>query len=158
MSFKKKKSLSQITKGGSTRLLHHFARHMMPSKLRVILHKMRGVNIGKNVFIGLDVYIDDGAPNLVTIEDNVLIAAGCMILAHERNLENYGVGKWVGDCPHKFLPTKISVGAHIGARTVILPGVTIGKGAIIGAQSLVNKSIGDYCLAVGVPAKVIKNY
>ena len=44
----------------------------------------------------------------------------------------------------------------IGAHSVILPGVTIGKGAVIGAGSVVTSNIPEYAVAVGVPAKVIK--
>jgi len=39
-----------------------------------------------------------------------------------------------------------------------MPGVTIGKGAVIGAGSVVTKDIPDYCVAVGVPAKVIREF
>ena len=44
------------------------------------------------------------------------------------------------------------------ADRIILPGVTIGKGAVIGAGSVVTKDIPPYCVAVGVPAKVIKTF
>jgi acetyltransferase-like isoleucine patch superfamily enzyme len=44
----------------------------------------------------------------------------------------------------------------IGGNTVILPGVTIGHGVVIGASSMVNKDIPDYSIAVGSPARVIK--
>jgi len=50
----------------------------------------------------------------------------------------------------------IEDGAWIGARTVILPGVTIGAGAVIGAGSLVTKSIPSDCVAFGAPAKVVR--
>jgi acetyltransferase-like isoleucine patch superfamily enzyme len=52
----------------------------------------------------------------------------------------------------------IKQGAHIGIGSIILPGVTIGQGSIIGAGSVVTKNIPDNCLAVGVPAKVIKEF
>ena len=50
----------------------------------------------------------------------------------------------------------ICKGAWIGAGSTILPGVTIGKHAIVGAASVVTKSVPDYAVAVGNPAKVIK--
>ncbi|MBW9277339.1 hypothetical protein [Bacteroides fragilis] len=48
-------------------------------------------------------------------------------------------------------------GCSTGTDSIIIPGVTIGKGSIIGAGSLVTKNIPDWCIAVGRPTKVIKN-
>ncbi|WP_158999118.1 acyltransferase [Pigmentibacter ruber] len=53
-------------------------------------------------------------------------------------------------------PVKLLEGCWIGVGAVILPGVTIGKHAIIGANAVVTKSIPDYAVAGGVPAKIIK--
>lgn len=154
----KKKSLSTIIKGLYYRTLHHFARHCFPSVIRVALHRMRGVSIGRNVLIGLDVTIDDDGPQRVRIDDNVFLTSGCMILTHQRNLSNYSKGKWVGDMPFMIAPVHIKSGAHIGIGAIILPGVTIGRGTIIGAGAVVNKDIPDYCVAVGSPARVIKEF
>ena len=53
-------------------------------------------------------------------------------------------------------PIHIKKGAWIGAGASILPGVTIGKYAIVGAGAIVTKDVGDYEVAVGVPAKIVK--
>jgi len=152
----RKKKLREILSGLLNRLLHHFARHSFPSVVRVFFHRLRGVHIGKNVLIGLDVMIDDDGPSRVTIEDNVFLTAGCMLLTHQRDLSSYTRGKWVGDMPFKIGSIIVKHGAHIGIGAIIMPGVTIGKGAVIGAGSVVTKDVPDYCIAVGVPAKVIK--
>lgn len=140
------------------RLLHHYARHCFPSFIRVFLHRLRGVTIGNNVLIGLDVMIDDDGPSRVVIEDNVFLTAGCMLLTHQRDLSRYTKGCWVGDMPFKIGNIRICEGAHVGIGSIIMPGVTIGKGAIIGAGSIVTKDVPDYCVAVGVPARVVKEY
>ena len=119
---------------------------------------MRGVKIGKNVFIGLDVHIDDDHPSRVSIEDNVFITAEVFILTHKRNINKYRKDRWIGDCPIINSRVIIQKGAHIGIRSIILPGVTIGKGAVIGAGSIVTKDIPPYTLAMGIPAKVVKEY
>lgn len=140
------------------RILHHLARHLFPSKLRVFFHRLRGVNIGKNVFIGLDVHIDDDNPEFVIIEDDVLLSPNCILLTHKRNIENYKRGNWIGN--QSFFRSQIIIkkGAHIGTGTIILPGVIVGEGALIGAGSVVTKDIPPYSLAIGVPAKVVKTF
>ena len=152
----RKRTFKSIFKGLINRLLHHFARHCFPSFIRVYLHRLRGVKIGKNVLIGLDVHIDDDGPERVVIENNVFITAGCMLLTHQRDLSKYKRGDWIGSMPFKIAGIHIKEGAHIGIGSIIMPGVTIGKGAVIGAGSVVTKDIPDYCVAVGVPAKVIR--
>ena len=55
-------------------------------------------------------------------------------------------------------PVKIGKNVWLGEGVIVMPGVTIGDGAVIGAHSVVNKSIPPACVAVGSPAKVIKKY
>ena len=138
------------------RLLHLLARHVFPSRARVILHRWRGVNVCRGVFIGVDVHIDDDGPDRITIQNNAWVSAGAMLLTHMRDLSHYRRGVSIGDCDYVKRPIVVGEGAHIGMRAIILPGVTIGKGAIIGAGSVVTKDVPDYCVAAGVPARVIR--
>ena len=55
-------------------------------------------------------------------------------------------------------PVTIGNDVWIGMRSIIMPGVTIGEGAVIGAGSVVTKNIPPYSIAVGTPAKVIKTF
>jgi len=97
------------------RFLHHFARHSFPSSLRIFFHRLRGVNIGKNVFIGLDVHIDDDNPGLVKIEDNVFLTPECMLLTHKRDISSYKKGDWIGN--QKFIRNTILIEKVIGLST-----------------------------------------
>jgi len=81
-----------------------------------------------------------------------------MILCHQRDLNEYEVGKAVMDCPLKTAKVIIKDGAHIGIGAIIMPGVTIGEGAIIGAGSVVTKDIPPHSVAAGVPARVLKTF
>ena len=153
---RQKRNFWGIIKGLWIRGLHHLARHCFPSFVRVFFHRLRGVNIGKNVLIGLDVHIDDDDPTKVIIEDNVFITTGCLFLTHQRNLTEYSFGKWIGECSFTKKTIVIKKGAHIGVRSIIMPGVTIGEGAIIGAGTVVTKSIPDKVVAVGNPARIIR--
>ena len=106
----------------------------------------------KNVKIGKNVTVMNGALMMsaggITLEDNVLIAANVQLISN--NHDPYD--RYIITCK----PILIKEGAWVGAGATILPGVTVGKHAIIGANSVVSKDIPDYAVGVGCPAKVIK--
>jgi acetyltransferase-like isoleucine patch superfamily enzyme len=62
---------------------------------------------------------------------------------------------WTTDAVTTALPIKVGRGVFIGARAIILKGVTIGDRAIIGAGAVVTKNVPAKCLAVGNPARII---
>ncbi len=102
--------------------------------------------IGKNSYINTNLLAM--ARGGITIGDNVQIAANVQLISN--NHDPYY--RAVLTCR----PIVIKEGAWIGAGATILPGVTIGRYAIVGASSLVTHDVGDYEVAVGIPAKVIK--
>lgn len=110
--------------------------------LRILLYRTIGFKIGKNVFIGMKCYLDDMDPSLTTISDNVTISYGCYFACHGKNQAH--------------TPILIEEGVYIGMRCTVLSGrsgLVIGRGAIIGAASLVNRSIPAGATAYGIPAK-----
>ena len=117
-----------------------------------IVYNQLTVVCPKNVKIGKNVTVMNGALMMsaggITLEDNVLIAANVQLISN--NHDPYD--RYVITCK----PILIKEGAWVGAGATILPGVTVGKHAIIGANSVVSKDIPDYAVAVGCPAKVIK--
>jgi len=139
-------------------ILNLLAMHLPPTGMAATLHRARGVRIGKNVFIGEEVFIDTLYPEMIQIEDGAFLAARCIVLAHMRDISLYQKGMWIGNCPHIVKPVRIGKGANVGMGTVILPGVSIGQGAMIGAGAVVTKDIPAYVIAAGVPAKVIKEF
>ena len=104
------------------------------------------IKIGDNVFINSNSLLM--ARGGITIEDDVMFAANVQLLSN--NHDEYD--RQVLTCK----PIHIKKGAWIGAGASILPGVTIGKYAIVGAGAIVTKDVGDYEVAVGIPAKVVK--
>lgn len=66
------------------------------------------------------------------------------------------VGNFVKERKQSYQKVTIKNDVWIGANSVIMPGITIGNGAIIGAGAVVTKDVPDYAIVVGVPAKVIK--
>lgn len=118
------------------------------------------LTIGSNCQLNDFVHI--GAIENITIGDNVLIASKVFITDHLH-------GKYSGDNQSNPLniikdrelssqPVFISNNVWIGESVSILPGITIGENSIIGANSVVTKDIPDNCIAVGIPAKVIKKF
>lgn len=127
-----------------------------PRKLRPWILKKLGSNVGKNVFIGSNVWIDSGHADMITLEDHVHIAGECTLLCHQRNLSNYHIGDDYAKLGYRIEKIHLKKGCLIGQRTMVMPGVTIGEGAIVGACSLVTKDIPAWTIAIGQPAKVVR--
>ena len=107
---------------------------------------MHKIEIGKNVLIngGFTAMAFGG----ITIEDDVVIAPNVQLLTD--NHDPYD--RTILICK----PIVIKKGAWIGAGASILPGVTVGRYAIVGTSAVVTKDVPDYAVAAGVPAKVLK--
>lgn len=137
--------------------MHSVLLHPLNSKiLRPKLWQLIGCKVGKNVFIGYDVYIDIGNTNLITVEEGAYIANRSLILCHLRDLKNYRMYDQYGDLSYRKQEVIIKRGACIGMGSIILPGVTIGEGAIVGAGSIVSKNVAPWTIVGGAPAKFIK--
>jgi len=124
--------------------------------IRPYLWKKMGCKVGKNAFIGYSVWLDFNNANLIEIGDNVHITNMCLLLCHQRNLDNYHVGVNSADLPYNKDRIILEDGVMVGMNSTILPGVRIGKGSIIGANSVVISDIPPWVIAVGNPAKIIK--
>lgn len=127
-----------------------------PRKARAFLLRRIGCHVGKNVFIGEYVRMDIWHADLIYIDDYAHVTSGCRILCHQRDLTGYCVGDNAADLKYRTGEVHIGKGVMLGMETMVMPGVTIGDGAIVGARSVVTKDIPPYTIAVGNPAKVIK--
>jgi acetyltransferase-like isoleucine patch superfamily enzyme len=131
-----------LLQGIRNRLFQHLARILPGARsLRVALHRARGVHIGEGVWIGYDVILDTSRPHLITIEDRASLSMRVTVIAHFR--ETQGV--------------KIEQDAFIGPGAIILPNVTIGRGAVVTAGSVVTQSVPPMTLVQGNPAVPIAN-
>lgn len=108
----------------------------------------KNIEIGKNVFINSCCRFQDQGG--IKIGNNVLIGHNTTIatLNHDKNPKKRG----------NLTPKAVKIGndAWIGADCTILPGVSIGNGAIVGAGSVVTKDVPENHIAAGNPAKIIK--
>lgn len=111
------------------------------TKWKWLVQNCRYLKLGKNVDIGAFTYIN--ARYGVEILDNVQIGSHCSLYSYS-TIDNTR-GKII-----------IKTGAKIGTHSTIMPGVVIGKNALIGAYSFVKIKVPDNAIAYGVPAKIIK--
>jgi acetyltransferase-like isoleucine patch superfamily enzyme len=116
-----------------------------------------GVYVDKNVVIGNSVKIQNTAQLFegCELDDGVFIGPGVIIANDEypRSTNPDGTLKSASDW--RLAKTKINRGASIGARAVVLGGITVGRYAMIGAGAVVTKDVPEYAIVVGNPAKVI---
>lgn len=112
----------------SNRALHLLARFSPGcTTVRPFLHRLRGVSIGKDVFIGDEVYLENEHPSAVEIQDGVHISLRAVILAHTRGAGKIVIEKDAFIGPNVVIATWGNRTLHIGAGAVIGAGVVIGK-------------------------------
>lgn len=112
-----------------------------PTKYNWVVQHVDKLQLGYKTDIGVFTYIN--AQYGVTIEDDVQIGSHCSIYS-------------VSTIDQKQGPVVLKKGCRIGSHSLVMPGVTVGENAVIGAFSFVNTDIPANVIAVGVPAKVIK--
>lgn len=128
------------------------------SRKRYKCWKRSGVNVKGKFQVGYDVYYDAGYAELITIEDKVWIASRSLILCHKRILKDYCIGDDYNSLPYQKKEVVLKRGCCIGMGSMIMPGVTVGEGAIVGAGSVVVKDVPAYTVVTGNPAIVVKSF
>jgi acetyltransferase-like isoleucine patch superfamily enzyme len=126
------------------------------NRVRPVIWRWMGATIGKNAIISYGVYLDVPGMKRLKIGKNALISPQTLFFFHRRDLHKYFQGMNAHDIPMKEYFTTIGDNVQIGMRAMIMPGVTIGDGAVIGANSVVTKDIPPYAIVAGQPAKIIK--
>lgn len=112
----------------------------------------QGVSIGNNVTITRDVILDGHGG--LEIGDYVMVAPGVSIITAAHGFSRLDIPMMYQDLT--FNKVVIEDDVWLGLRAVIMPGVRVGRGAVVGACAVVTKDVPPYAVVVGVPAKVIK--
>ncbi|WP_443634531.1 acyltransferase [Candidatus Marifrigoribacter sp. Uisw_064] len=116
----------------------------------VYISNAKGLKIGNNCRINENVFIQEA-----TIGNNVLIAPNVVIISVSHNHEKLDIPIVdQGDTTPN--PPIIENGVWLARNVVIMPGITIGEGAIVGAGAIVTKDVKPFTIVGGVPAKFIK--
>ncbi len=150
----------------------------------VALYGEHAIHVGADTLIGPHVSLSAGmgpgqeliSDRIVEIGDRVLIGRSCSIVAHLHVVIEdevfFGPNVYVTDQNHGFEdldlpigrqtmpeePVRIGWGSWLGTNSVVLPGVTIGRHVAVGAGSVVTDDLPDTSVAVGAPARVVRQY
>lgn len=140
------------------------------------------ISIGDNVFIGSGSWLqtlanEDDRSIAISIGSGTSIAGGCVISAVSRvTIEEHVLlarNVYISDHMHRHTSTTVPIlsqgldrietvriksGAWLGQNVVVCPGVTVGRNAVVGANSVVTRDVPDFTVAVGSPARVVKFY
>lgn len=108
----------------------------------------RGMHIGRDVWLPASTWIDADHCFLISIGDHCGFGEHCMLLAHDAQMDEFLDAARIGR-------VRIHESCHIGARSIILPGVDIGPRTIVGAGSIVTRSLPPDSVCAGNPAQVI---
>lgn len=121
------------------------ARYAPWFRLKNWMLRRTGARIGRQVSFGFEATIDILYPHLVTIGEDAVIGYDSTILCHGYMRREKHVG-----------PVTIGAGASVGAKVLVLPGVTIGDGAVVGGGSVVTRDVPAGEFWAGVPAKRVR--
>lgn len=123
--------------------------------LRIVLLSLSGISIGRGTQINMGVrFMDNFEGGRIYIGDNVAIAPNVVFVAdsHPNNSSFLLEKGWASEGD-----IMIGDGSWICAGAVILPGITVGNDAIIGANSVVTRNVPDKAVVVGIPARVVSS-
>lgn len=115
------------------------------------------IEFGENVHLGRGVFINFGVTILssaeVTVGDRAMIGPNCQLITPTHPTDDVAMrrGGW-----ERAAPVRLGADVWLGAGVTVLPGVEIGDGTTVGAGSTVTRSLPENCIAVGTPARVIR--
>jgi UDP-2-acetamido-3-amino-2,3-dideoxy-glucuronate N-acetyltransferase len=121
------------------------------TKIGAFVEIQKGAVVGKRCKISSHTFICEG----VEIEDEVFIGHGVMFTNDLYPRAANADGSLQTEADWKVLPTRVGRGASIGSNATILPNLTIGEHALIGAGAVVTRDVAAFAIVAGVPARVV---
>ena len=116
-----------------------------------IVDEAAGIQLHDHVFVGRGCIFD--IAGILSIGEGTLIAPGCFITDHNHGIAA-GVAIWTQHCTNKAV--RIGKDGWLGARVIVLPGVTIGDGAVVAAGAVVTRDVAPMSIVAGVPARFVR--
>ena len=139
---------------GFRRMICHRLANLCPLVSgRILLYRLMGVPLGRDVYVGFDVEFDTNHPELIEIGDHVTISHRCIIASHMATGVDTPLQKVY---PPSRAPVKVGDGTWICVGAILLPGVTIGANSVVAAGAVVSRDVPPDTLVAGVPARAVK--
>lgn len=126
-----------------------------PRGIILPLHRLRGVRMGKGCFIDPTSIVETAYPENITLGNDVRITAGAVIMTHIKAPHYL---RETGIMPAVVKPVTLEDHCFIGVNSVVMPGVTVGKAAVVASGAVVMQNVPPYTMVSGNPAKVIKTF
>jgi acetyltransferase-like isoleucine patch superfamily enzyme len=137
---------------GALTLANNTARHAADP---VNYYRSKGARIGESVeFLGSSASTLGSEPYLISIGDGTTISDSVLFITHDGGLRVFRSEHLDA---YRYAPIQVGANCFIGARAIIMPGVTIGDNSVIGAGSIVTRNVGDNVVVAGNPARVLKS-
>lgn len=136
-----KRTVKQACRKVLNTILSHWAYTCPINSLRILFHRWRGCHIGKGVYIGRYCFLDNMYPEYIYICDGASVNADSMILTHFNPFET-----WKNVFAAEVKPTIIGENAIVAVRCTIMPGITIGKYAVVSSGITVDKDVREYTI------------
>lgn len=133
-----------------TSLLHVLAMWLPFNSWRLFFYRLRGIKIGKDVYIVQGTFLEESRPWLLRIEDRVRIGTGVVIATHDGVYTLY-----LKDMPHRYAPVVLERESSVCPGAIILPGVTVGEQAIVAPGAVVIRDVPPRTVVAGIPAAKI---
>ena len=138
------------------KLLNLVAHNMIHPGVRLWLYRSMGVNIGRDCVVEMYCNLDDQFPELIFFDDHSGPSRYVIIVCHDDVAARTEEGSVTR---HGYVaPVRMKSYSACGVGSILLPGVTLQEGAMVGAGAVVTRDIPPYSLAVGIPARVIKEF
>lgn len=126
-----------------------------PVGVRNFLHRLRGVRMGRDCFIDPGATLETAYPENITLGDDVRVTAGAIVMTHIKAPHRL---RDLGHVPVVVEPVRLGSHSFIGVNSVVMPGVTVGEGAVVASGAVVLGDVPPYTMVAGNPAKVVKRF
>jgi len=120
-----------------------------------VLHRWRGVRMGRDCYIDPNAILETAYPENISLGDDVRVTAGAIVMTHIK-APHYLRDK--GFVPAVLQPVRLDDHSFIGVNAVVLPGVSVGKAAVVASGAVVSADVPPFTMVAGNPAKVVKRF